>query len=267
MTGGPHPAPVLEALDLKRSFGGVRAVDGISVTLPPGGLLGVIGPNGAGKSTLFDLLAGTVAPEAGTVRLGGRDLTRAPARARAGAGLGRTFQIPRPFLRMTVLENLLAAAQDQPGERLVAALLLPRRVRRREAAIVAAARDILGFLSLSALADRPAAELSGGQRKLLELGRVMMAEPRVILLDEPGAGVNPALLDLVIDRIAAINRTDVAILLIEHNMELIARLCPRVIVMAAGRTLAEGAPADVTRRPEVIDVYLEGMPAALKASA
>ncbi len=254
-------APILEARGLVRSFGGVRAVDELTLGLEAGGILGVIGPNGAGKSTLFDLLSGSVAPDAGTIHLGGRDLTPLPARARCGAGLGRTFQIPRPFARMTVLENLLTAAQDQPGESMIRALLSPRRVGRHERAITARAREIAAFLSLAPLADRPAGELSGGQRKLLELGRVMMAEPRVILLDEPGAGVNPALLDLIIDRIAAINAGGVAILLIEHNMDLIARLCPRVIVMAAGRALAHGTPAEVVRRPDVIGVYLEGAPA------
>ena len=254
-------APLLEARGLVRAFGGVRAVDDMSLRLGAGEILGVIGPNGAGKSTLFNLIAGTVPPDAGAVLLDGRDITRTPARARIGLGLARTFQIPRPFPRMTVRENILAAAQDQPGERFWPALLSPRRVARREAANHAKARDLLAFVSLQALADRPASVLSGGQRKLLELARVMMAGPRILLLDEPGAGVNPALLDVIADRIAAINAQGVAVLLIEHNMEMIARLCPRIVVMAQGRRLAEGPPAEVTRRPEVIEVYLEGAPA------
>jgi branched-chain amino acid transport system ATP-binding protein len=162
---------------------------------------------------------------------------------------------------MTLLENTLTAAQNQPGERVLTALFSPRRVKAVEAENTARAHDILTFLSLDHLADQPAAVLSGGQRKLLELARVMMANPRVILLDEPAAGVNPALLDLIIDRIQAINAQGVALLLIEHNMEMIARLCPKVIVMAAGAKLTEGTPAEVSARADVIEVYLEGMPA------
>jgi len=232
----------------------------MSLTLNAGQILGVIGPNGAGKSTLFNLLSGSLALTAGRITLAGTDLSHAPAEARLRAGLGRTFQIPRPFPRMTLLENILTAAQNQPGEAVLTALLSPHRVRAVETENTNRAREILNFLSLDHLADQPAAVLSGGQRKLLELGRVMMAKPRIILLDEPAAGVNPALLDLVIDRIQAINAQGVAVLLIEHNMEMIARLCPHVIVMAAGAKLAEGSPAEVSARTDVIDVYLEGAP-------
>jgi branched-chain amino acid transport system ATP-binding protein len=251
----------LEARGLTKAFGGLTVVDAMSLMLPAGGILGVIGPNGAGKTTLFNLLAGTIRADSGTITLGGRNLTREPPEARIGAGLGRSFQIPRPFPRMTVLENVMTAAQDQSGERIWANLLAPGRVAAEERAHVARARELLDFVSLSHLADQTAGVLSGGQRKLLELARVLMAGPKVILLDEPAAGVNPALLDLIIDRIAAINARGIGVLLIEHNMEMIARLCPRVIVMAAGRALAEGTPAEIARRPEVIEVYLEGMPA------
>ncbi|MCY0148463.1 ABC transporter ATP-binding protein [Hoeflea sp. G2-23] len=254
-------APILSACGVTKSFGGLRVVDDMSIDLAAAEILGIIGPNGAGKSTLFNLLAGAVPLDQGTIFLAGRDLSRARPEARIKAGLGRTFQIPRPFPRMTVLENVMTAAQNQHGESLVSALIAPRRVMREEQANASRARDLLDFVSLSHLEDQPASVLSGGQRKLLELARVLMAEPRVILLDEPAAGVNPALLDLIIDRIAAINGLGIAVLLIEHNMEMIARLCPRVIVMAAGKSLAEGAPADITRRADVIDVYLEGMPA------
>lgn len=255
------PPSLLQATHLVKAFGGNRVVNDMSLELDAGGILGVIGPNGAGKTTLFNLLAGALPVDAGQIRLGEVDLTSAPPQARLAAGLGRTFQIPRPFPRMTLLENVLVAAQNQPGESLFSALLSPRQVAAREAENTTRARDILDFLALSHLTDQPASVLSGGQRKLLELGRVMMAKPRVILLDEPAAGVNPALLDLIIDRILAINAQGVAVLLIEHNMEMIARLCPRVIVMAAGAKLAEGSPAEVSARKDVIDVYLEGMPA------
>ena len=252
--------PLLSARGLCKNFGGNHVVRDMSLDLRPGEILGVIGPNGAGKSTLFNLLSGSLRLSAGRIDLGGIDLSHAPAEARLRAGLGRTFQIPRPFLRLSLLENVLAAAQNQPGESILAALMSPRRVRAVEAENTARAREILKFLSLDRLTDDYAGALSGGQRKLLELARVMMAQPRVILLDEPAAGVNPALLDLIIDRIQAINAQGVALLLIEHNMDMIARLCPRVIVMAAGGKLAEGAPEEVSARADVIDVYLEGMP-------
>tara|TARA_R110002049_G_scaffold10127_3_gene50436 strand:+ start:144937 stop:145722 length:786 start_codon:yes stop_codon:yes gene_type:complete len=252
--------PLLEAQNLCKSFGGHHVVRDMSLDLHAGEILGVIGPNGAGKSTLFNLLSGSLPVSTGRIMLDGNDLTQAPAEARLRAGLARTFQIPRPFPRMTLLENVLTAAQNQPGESLRTALFGMGTVRRIEAENTARAHDVLRFLSLDHLTNQPAAVLSGGQRKLLELARVMMAEPRAILLDEPAAGVNPALLDLIIDRIRAINAQGVAVLLIEHNMDMISRLCPQVIVMAAGSMLAEGSPAEVSARADVIDVYLEGMP-------
>lgn len=260
MTGTSQP-PILEARGITKSFGGFCVVNGISLDLGAAEILGVIGPNGAGKSTLFNLLAGALPIDAGSIHLAGKDLSQARPEARIKSGLGRTFQIPRPFPRMTVLENVMTAAQNQHGESLLSALIAPRQVAAQERSNAIRARDLLDFVSLSHLEDQPASVLSGGQRKLLELARVLMAEPKVILLDEPAAGVNPALLDLIIDRIHAINKLGIAVLLIEHNMEMIARLCPRVIVMAAGKALAEGTPEEVTKRADVIDVYLEGMPA------
>jgi branched-chain amino acid transport system ATP-binding protein len=171
-------------------------------------------------------------------------------------GLGRTFQIPRPFAEMTLIENMLAAAQAQSGERVFANWLTPGRVGAEERANAERAMAHLDFLGLSRLAREPARILSGGQRKLLELGRVLMAEPRIILLDEPGAGVNPALLDTIIDRVAEINRRGITFLIIEHNMDLIARLCRHVFVLAAGRMLFEGTPQAAIESPEVIDAYL-----------
>jgi branched-chain amino acid transport system ATP-binding protein len=237
----------------------LRVVDGMSLALAAGEVLGVIGPNGAGKTTLFNLLAGTLRADAGTIRLGASDLSRAPAEARIAAGMGRSFQIPRPFPRMTVLENVMTAAQGQSGERLLSNLVAPRRVAAEERANVDRARGLLDFVALAHLEDQPAGVLSGGQRKLLELARVLMAEPRVILLDEPAAGVNPALLDLIVTRIAEINARGIAILLIEHNMEMVSRLCSRVVVMAGGRHLTEGKPSDVARDKAVIDAYLGGV--------
>jgi len=183
-------------------------------------------------------------------------VTRDPPEARIAKGLGRTFQIPKPFGQMTVLENLLTGAQAQSGEGILANFLQPRKVAAEERAAVAKARDILDFLTLSHLAHEPARVLSGGQRKLLELARVLMADPQVILLDEPAAGVNPALLEFIIARLEDLNRRGTTLLLIEHNIEMVVRLCGRIIVMAQGSLLREGPPAEVARDPAVIEAYL-----------
>ncbi|GGD22835.1 ABC transporter ATP-binding protein [Aureimonas glaciei] len=240
------------------AFGGVRAVDGMSLAIEPGGMLGLIGPNGAGKTTMFNLIAGTLRPDAGRIAIGGVSVEREAASRRVGRGLARTFQLPRPFLAMSVLENMLAAPQGQVGETLLGNFFRPREVARQERAAVERARELLDFLQLARLQDEEARVLSGGQRKLLEFGRALMADPAIVLLDEPAAGVNPALLDFMIDRIATINARGMTVLLIEHNMDMIRRLCPRVLVMAQGRRLAEGSPDEVVRNAEVIGAYLGG---------
>lgn len=255
-------APVaLEVRDAAIAFGGVKAVDAMSLRVATGEVIGLIGPNGAGKTTMFNLIAGTLRPDSGAISIGGARVERETAARRTSRGLARTFQIPRPFAGMTVLENMLTAVQGQAGESLLGNLLAPGRVRREERAAIERAHELLDFLQLSRLAGEEARVLSGGQRKLLELGRALMAKPRIVLLDEPAAGVNPALLDFIIDRIAAINAEGITILLIEHNIEMIARLCSRVVVMAAGRWLAEGRPEAVTADPRVVEAYLGGAPA------
>ncbi len=236
----------------------MRAVDRVSLALARGEMVGLIGPNGAGKTTMFNMIAGSLRPTSGHIRIGGVDVSREGAERRVGRGLGRTFQIPRPFAEMTVLENVLTGARHQAGERHWMNFLRPGRVAAEERAAVEKARALLDFLRLAPLAMEPARVLSGGQRKLLELARILMADPETILLDEPAAGVNPALLDLIIDKVGALNAQGRTILLIEHNMEMVSRLCSRVIVMAAGRLLAEGNPAEVARDPAVIDAYLGG---------
>lgn len=246
----------LEGRALSKAFGGLRVVDGMDLAVGPGELVGLIGPNGAGKTTLFNLLAGSLRPDGGTIRINGRDMTSASAEARIGAGLGRTFQIARPFGEMTVLENVLTAVQGQTGEAILANLFRRGRIEREEREAARKAQDLLAFLSIDHLAGEPARVLSGGQRKLLELARILITDPRIILLDEPAAGVNPALMDLIADRIVEINRSGVSILLIEHNMDLIARLCSRVVVMAAGRELAQGTPAEIIANKEVVEAYL-----------
>ena len=251
-------APALAARDLVKLFGGVAAVDGVSIDLPHGRIYGLIGPNGAGKTTLFDLLAGEQRPTSGGIALNGVAIERAPAHARMKHGLGRTFQIPRPFPGLTLVENVMLGAQDQSGERIWPNWLTPGRVRREERACRDRAMDLLRFVELDSLALSPARILSGGQRKLLELARALMADPSLLLLDEPASGVNPALLAVIVDRIVEINRRGVAVLVIEHNMDVIVELCMHVFVMAAGRLLCEGTPRTVTKDPQVIDAYLGG---------
>ncbi len=236
----------------------MRAVDGVSVALARGEMLGLIGPNGAGKTTMFNMIAGSLRPTSGHIHIGGHDVSREGPERRVGRGLGRTFQIPRPFAEMTVLENVLTGAQHQAGERHWMNFLAPGRVAAQERAALEKARALLDFLRLTPLAMEPARVLSGGQRKLLELARILMADPETILLDEPAAGVNPALLELIIDKVGALNAQGRTILLIEHNMEMVSRLCSRVVVMTAGKLLAEGHPAEVARDPAVINAYLGG---------
>ena len=249
---------MLDLSGLSRRFGGAIAVDAVSLHIPPDRITGLIGPNGAGKTTLFNLIAGSLRPSAGRIRFEGRDVSRAPPHRRLRAGLGRTFQIPRPFAAMTVLENVLLAAQGQRGEAPFANWFAPGAVAAQERRNLARAREIIAFLRLDHLAASPAAALSGGQRKLLELARVLMAEPRLILLDEPAAGVNPSLLETIIDRIRDLHAQGIAFLIVEHNLDLVARLCSEVHVMAGGRLLVSGPPAQVTRDPRVIEAYLGG---------
>jgi branched-chain amino acid transport system ATP-binding protein len=252
---------MLDLEGVSKEFGGLAAVSGVSLSVAAGTITGLIGPNGAGKTTLFNMLAGSFAPSAGAIRFAGRRIDGLPAHRVFAAGLVRTFQIPRPFAEMTVLENLMLVPRGQSGERFWNNWLRPARVRAEERRHRERAKETLDFLGLTRLADEPARILSGGQRKLLEIGRALMAEPRLMLLDEPGAGVNPTLLGEIVDRIAALNARGLTFLVIEHNMELIQRLCRPVIVMAGGRVLMEGTADEVRRDPRVLDAYLGGRPA------
>ncbi len=247
---------VLEARNLTKRFGGIAAVSDMSLSVAPGEILGLIGPNGAGKTTMFDLLAGSVMPTFGSIHLMGAEITGQPAHRRLGGGMGRTFQIPRPFPELTLLDNMLLARQSQTGERFWANFTSPSRVAEEERAAMDKALTLLELVALRRLADEPARVLSGGQRKLLELARVMMADPKVILLDEPAAGVNPALLEVLITRINQINASGVTFVLIEHNIDMVSRLCNRIVVMAQGSLLFEGKPDEVSREPRVIEAYL-----------
>jgi branched-chain amino acid transport system ATP-binding protein len=247
---------MLTADNLSRRFGGLAAVDGVSFTLEAGGITGLIGPNGAGKTTLFNLLARSLDPSGGTISLNGVRIERLRPDHVFALGLARTFQIPRPFAELTLEENVMLAPLRQAGERFWANWVSPRAVAADERRARDAARHWLDFVGLSPLAAQPARILSGGQRKLLELARVMAAEPRLVLLDEPGAGVAPPLMERIVDRIAALNRQGVTFLVIEHNMDLVMSLCRPVMVMAEGRLLTVGPPEQVRSDPRVVAAYL-----------
>jgi branched-chain amino acid transport system ATP-binding protein len=252
---------MLELQGVSKAFGGHRAVDGLSLSIERGRITGLIGPNGAGKTTLFNLIAGAMRPTEGRILLDGARIDGLRADRIFKAGLARTFQIPRPFPEMTVLDNVLLAPADQLGESVLRAWLTPGAVRAQERRLRDRAMVCLDFVGLARLAQDPARVLSGGQRKLLELARVLVAEPSVILFDEPGAGVAPALLDTIVEKIAALNRDGVTILIIEHNMDLVMGLCDPVVVMAQGRLLVQGPPQAVQSDPRVIEAYLGGVAA------
>ena len=242
--------------DVVKIFGANRAVDGITVQIQRGTITGLIGPNGAGKTTLFNVLAGAMSLTSGTVTLNGRPIGGLRADQVFNAGLGRTFQIPKPFSEMTVLDNVMLAVHSQTGESFWANWMSPSRVAAQEREVRDKALHWLDFVGLAKLANDAAKVLSGGQRKLLELARVMVSEPKIVLLDEPGAGVNPALLDMIVDRIGVLHQQGTTFLIIEHNMDLVASLCNPVMVMAQGKLLASGTASEVLSDPRVIEAYL-----------
>ncbi len=248
--------PLIEIRDLTTAFGDLRAVDDVSMRVGEGTVTGLIGPNGAGKTTLFHSIVGVARPQRGEIRFAGERIDRLTPDATFRRGLAHTFQIPRPFPQMSVLENLMLAPSGQAGESFIAALLQPRRVAREEAAIRDRALELLEFTTLAALAGVPAGELSGGQMKLLELARVLMNGPRAILLDEPTAGVNPALTEVLAERIRELNRRGMTFFVIEHDMEFVMRNCQPIVGMGGGAVIFEG-DADAARRdPVLLDAYL-----------
>ncbi|MCK6453536.1 MAG: ABC transporter ATP-binding protein [Alphaproteobacteria bacterium] len=247
---------LLDVRGLRRSFYGVHALSGVDLEVEAGRITGLIGPNGAGKTTLFNCVTGVVPPDGGAVVFDGVDITGWRADHIARAGLVRTFQIARGFPRLSVFENLLLYGDRQPGERVATALLRPAEARRREDELVARASAIARRLNLVRVLNDPASALSGGQKKLLEIGRVLMASPKLVLLDEPVAGVNPTLAREIAEHLRGLVAEGLTILLIEHHMDTIAQLCEHVVVLAEGRNLKEGTFAELAHDETVQEAYM-----------
>jgi len=249
---------VLEAVGVSREFGGVRAVDDVSFRVRHGTLTGLIGPNGAGKSTMLAMLAGTLPVSGGKIYYQGRDVTHLPAYRRARLGLVRTFQLASEFKRLTVMENLLTAVPDNRGDSFRGALAGRRYWRGDEAAAIARAEALLERFGLDGYANSYAGDLSGGQRRLVEIMRALMAEPRVLLLDEPMAGVHPNLARRIGNQLAALCAEGLTVLMVEHELAIMDEFCDPVVAMAEGAVLAEGTMAELRSRSEVVEAYLVG---------
>jgi ABC-type branched-subunit amino acid transport system ATPase component len=247
---------MLSIRDVQVSFGGYKALRGVSADAAPGRILGLVGPNGSGKSTLLNVVAGVILPDGGGVTLAGRALPLGQPERVAMAGIARTFQVPRLARRLTVAQNMIVGDRHHPGESLVALVFSPAAVRRHERAVTANAFAILRRLGLDHLADRPAGTLSGGQQKLLSMGVALMADPAVILLDEPAAGVNPVMIRQQVQFLQSLRDEGRIVVLIEHNMEMVADLCDEVVVLDAGEVIARGTPAEIRRDREVMRSYL-----------
>lgn len=238
-------------------FGGIRAVDGASFTIEQGSITGLIGPNGAGKTTLFNVIAGNYKPTSGAVYLDGDDITGLKPYQLFGRGLLRTFQIAHEFSSLTVRENLMMVPSGQSGENLMDTWLQPAKVRAEEEQLRAKAEEVIEFLEIGRVADERAGNLSGGQKKLLELGRTMMVDAKIVFLDEVGAGVNRTLLGTISESIRRLQQErGYTFCVIEHDMDLITRLCDPVIVMAEGKVLVEGKAEDIMSNEQVIEAYL-----------
>lgn len=265
-TPAPGGDALLEVQALSKRFGGLQAIDRCTLEVRRGTITGLIGPNGAGKTTLFGAITGFHRPDTGRVVFQGEDITALAPHEIFAKKLCRTFQIPREHKGLTVLENLMLVPPGQVGERFWNAWFRPGAVRRQEQAIRDKAREVLEFVNLAPLEHDYAANLSGGQKKLLELARTLMADPDLVLLDEPGAGVNRTLMKRLSENIEFLRRErGITFLLIEHDMDLVMSLCNPVIVMSEGRKLMEGPPDAVRTDPRVLEAYLGGQYAAAES--
>ncbi|NCJ06993.1 ATP-binding cassette domain-containing protein [Synechococcales cyanobacterium C] len=247
---------LLSAHGLHKAFGGIHAVENVEIQVPQGRIVGLIGPNGAGKTTLFNLLCHFLPADQGRIVFDGQSIESLSAHTIARQGMIRTFQVARVLSKLTVLDNMLLAAPHQTGEKLGNVWLRSRQIRREERQLRDKAQTILECVGLSHMTHTCAGALSGGQRKLLEMARALMADPKLILLDEPAAGVNPTLINQICDHIIQWNRQGITFLIIEHNMDVIMSLCDRVWVLAEGRNLAVGTPTEIQSNPQVLEAYL-----------
>lgn len=255
----PSPdQPMLIASEIHRHFEGMHAVDGVSIEVRPGRITGLIGPNGAGKSTFLAVLAGTLPATAGTVVFDGQDITHLPAYKRARLGLVRTFQLPSEFGRLTVLENLLVAAPHHRGESLHGALLGKRYWGGDEERLVAEARGLLSRFGMTAKESDYAGDMSGGQKRLIEIMRALMLHPRLLLLDEPMSGVHPSIIGEIASYLEALRDEGLTICMVEHELHMVDRLCDPVVVMGQGKVIGRGSMTQLRQQREVVDAYLVG---------
>jgi ABC-type branched-subunit amino acid transport system ATPase component len=249
---------MLKVVDVHKSFGGIMALDGVSLDVERGSITGLIGPNGSGKTTLFNIISGFHPKDAGEIYLKGERVDDLPPDAVARKGLGRTFQISQAPAKMTVLENMLLAPKGQTGEGLWNALFAKKRVLHQERHNVEKAVEFLNSVELIDLRNEYAGNLSGGQKKLLSLGRILMAEPEIILLDEPTAGVNPTLIKSLMRLIDDLRKGGKTFFFVEHNMKVISDICDKVYVLDFGKKIAEGTPREIQENEEVLEAYLSG---------
>jgi neutral amino acid transport system ATP-binding protein len=256
MTAKHNPSLLLEAKGMVKYFGGLRAVNDAYINVPQGSITGLIGPNGAGKTTLFNLLANFIIPDRGEVIFNGQPINHLPPHKIAQKGFIRTFQVARVLSRLSVLENMLLATQKQTGENFFQVWFQQGKLRQEERENKEKAMAILESVGLDAKAKDFAGALSGGQRKLLEIARTLMTEPKLILLDEPAAGVNPTLINQICEHIIQWNQQGISFLIIEHNMDVIMSLCQHIWVLAEGTNLADGTPEEIQNNPQVLEAYL-----------
>lgn len=262
MSAGPFlvapGAPLLSVRGISCSFGGVRAVDDVSFSAPVGQITGLIGPNGAGKSTTLGIVAGAIRPTTGTIQFAGRDITKLPGYRRARFGIIRTFQMRGEFDRLTVLENLLVAAPGQLGEKIRNVYSVRRTWRRQQRELVDQARELLDRFGILSHENVYAAELSGGQRRLMELARALMAKPSLLLLDEPMAGVSPTMRDGLGEHLLEVADSGITIVLVEHELQFVEQVCGHVLVLAQGTVIGEGKMSALREQAAVLDAYLTG---------
>ena len=247
---------LLEATGMVKYFGGIKAVNNASINVPQGSITGLIGPNGAGKTTLFNLLANFIKPDQGKVIFAGEKIDHLPSYQIAQKGFIRTFQVARVLSRLSVLENMLLATQQQTGENFLNVWFQRDKIRRQERENKEKAMNILKSVGLEAKSKDFAGALSGGQRKLLEIARTLMSDPKLILLDEPAAGVNPTLINQICEHIIEWNKQGISFLIIEHNMDVIMSICEHIWVLAEGTNLADGTPEEIQNNSQVLEAYL-----------